>query len=403
MQPPPSLCVHLLSRNDLIFHLVPLARVFLALCADHPGSSLIAAFPHPQDYLTRTPKVGADHSTIPKGPDFFQFVLHREDAHKMSSLMRTLCDRTSFNGLRAQKALCGRKTLVTSFLPAKKLHYHHSTKIKKASDDEDSENFWTVEADDTEFWDAYVSTRPNYSPSFYKLMYKHHAEHSRSYAVAHDVGCGAGQVTAELASRFSHVVASDNILHHLAVAKRRLTPLFDSSRVSYTNCTGEDLASHHPAASVDMIAAAEAIVLMDADAGLRSFATLLKSGGTLATWFYGRPTFSEPGYFNECQPILDKIMVRNWTKVIRGSGPKRMWGFKRCADGMESWLDFVRFRQDTWLDVQRLKFNPHGTLPFFGEEACGFDIEPVSHVAEREKVVVEKDPEFWMNEWDMAA
>ena len=61
--------------------------------------------------------------------------------------------------------------------------------VSNSSNDEDSENFWKVAADDSEFWDAYVSTRPSYSQSFYELMYKHHAAHSSSYAVAHDVGC----------------------------------------------------------------------------------------------------------------------------------------------------------------------------------------------------------------------
>ncbi len=267
----------------------------------------------------------------------------------------------------------------------------------------DSENFWKVEAEYTEFWDTYVSTRPSYDPSFYELIYKHHAAHSSSYDLAHDVGSGAGQVAAELATHFSHVVASDNDDDHLTVTKRRLAPTLDASRISYTNSRGEDLASKHPAASADMVAAAEAMVLMDPVEGLRSFATILKPGGTLATWFYGRPTFTDPVLFANGQAVLDRIMVRDWTKVIRGSGPKRRWAFKRCADGMASWLDYVAFPADTWKDVQRFKWNTHGTLPFFGEEACGFGVEPVSNVAEGEKVVVQADPEFWVNEWDIAA
>lgn len=275
--------------------------------------------------------------------------------------------------------------------------------VSKSLNHEDSENFWKVAADDSEFWQAYVSTRPNYDQAFYELLYKYHAAHSSSYAVAHDVGCGAGQVAAELASHFSHVVASDNNDSHIAVAKGRLTTDFDESRISYSLSKAEDIASHHPPASADMIATAEAIVLMDADLGLRNFANLLKPGGTLAAWFYGRPTFSERAYFVACQPILDQIMVLNWAKVIRGSGPTRMWGFKRCADAMDSWLDCVRFPADTWKDVQRLKWNTHGTLPFFGKEACGLEIEPVSNVAEGDKVVTSENPEFWMNTWDAAA
>ncbi|MCJ1374634.1 hypothetical protein MMC20_005866 [Loxospora ochrophaea] len=269
------------------------------------------------------------------------------------------------------------------------------------SNQEDSENFWKVEADDSAFWDAYVSTRPNYSPSFYGLMYAHHAAHSSSFAVAHDVGCGAGQVAAELTSRFAHVVASDNNDTHLTVARRRLAAS-GNSRVSYTLSKGEDLASKHPSSSVDMIAAAECMVLMDSDEGLASFAKLLKPGGTLATWFYGRPTFSEPAYAAKCQPLLDEIMVRNWRKVIQGSGPARQSGFKRAADGMASWLDYVQFSPEIWTDVKRIKWNPQGTLPFFGKEACGFDVQAVSNIGKGENVVSQEDLEFWKNNWDAA-
>ena len=41
-----------------------------------------------------------------------------------------------------------------------------------------------------------------------------------------------------------------------------------------------------------MIVAAEAMVMMDSTEGLCSFAKLFKPGGSLATWFYGHPAFS---------------------------------------------------------------------------------------------------------------
>ncbi|KAL8792453.1 MAG: hypothetical protein Q9195_004986 [Heterodermia aff. obscurata] len=255
---------------------------------------------------------------------------------------------------------------------------NYSSPRTEARSKEDSEDFWKVEADDHEFWEAYVATRPNYSQPFYELIHKYHSRHSPSHTLAQDVGCGAGQVAAEFAQHYTHVVASDTDADHLLVAKGRLAPQFDQFRVSYTHSKAENLASHHPQASADLIAAAEAV-------------------------FYGRPTFSDPTLFDQAQHILDRIMVLNWTKVIGGSGPRRAWGFKRCADAMESWLDFLPFPSDTWVDVQRYKWNTHGTLPFFGEEACGYKIEPVSNVVDGEKVVVEKDEEFWMNEWDVAA
>ena len=88
-------------------------------------------------------------------------------------------------------------------------HRSFSQTPTHASTEHDSENFWRVPADDHSFWDAYVSTRPNYSRSFYNLIYSHHATHSSSFQLAHDVGCGAGQVAAELSTRFQHIVASD--------------------------------------------------------------------------------------------------------------------------------------------------------------------------------------------------
>ncbi|KAL9037237.1 MAG: hypothetical protein Q9180_003835 [Flavoplaca navasiana] len=105
-----------------------------------------------------------------------------------------------------------------------------ATKKLLYSTPKDSEDFWKVEAEDHEFWDAYISTRPNYSQPFYKLIHDYHSSHSSSHSLAHDVGCGAGQVAAELANHYAHVIASDTDADHLAVAKSRLT----SASVSHT-------------------------------------------------------------------------------------------------------------------------------------------------------------------------
>ncbi|KAI0381520.1 S-adenosyl-L-methionine-dependent methyltransferase [Hypomontagnella monticulosa] len=268
--------------------------------------------------------------------------------------------------------------------------------------DEDSENFWRVSADDSKFWDDYVSTRPKYSVAFYDKIYSHHAAHSSSWEIAHDVGCGAGQVSAELASRFKHVVASDMNDTHIAVAQRRLTPTLGPERLSFTHCMGEHLVDNHPPGSADLVAIAEAMVLMDEHVALESFSRLLRSGGTLAFWFYGRPTFSDPKLRAEAQPLIDEIMVRNWSKVIRGSGERRIAGFQRAAEGMASWLDYVPLDPETWTDVRRIKWNPSATLPFFGEEACGFPIKSTSNVTPKEHTEEHEDPEWWRNDWDLA-
>ncbi|KAL8630374.1 hypothetical protein Q9189_003934 [Teloschistes chrysophthalmus] len=282
------------------------------------------------------------------------------------------------------------------------------TNIRKAAqqtpstnDEEDSENFWKVPAHQTDFWDAYVSTRPNYSPRFYKYIYDHHTSHSPSFQVAHDVGCGAGQVTAELATRFNHVVASELNETHLVVAQERLRRDFDEQKVSYRLSKGEDLAQYYPPKSADLIVAAEAMVLMDHHLALQSFAKLLRPGGTLAFWFYGRPTFADKLHAKG-QHLIDTIMVRNWATVIqKDSGPRRRAGFRRAAEGMSSWLDYVPLDSSTWTDVHRIKWNTYGTLPFFREEACGFPIKTEYRVGEGEKTETIEDLEWWRNDWDV--
>ncbi|XDG01661.1 hypothetical protein ABKA04_001276 [Annulohypoxylon sp. FPYF3050] len=268
--------------------------------------------------------------------------------------------------------------------------------------EEDSENFWRVSADDSQFWDDYVSTRPKYNDAFYNEIYNHHKAHSSTWEIAHDVGCGAGQVSEELASRFAHVVASDINDTHLVVAKRRLQPTFSPERISYTHCMGEDIIKHHAPGSADLIAAAEAMVLMDEKVALENFQRLLRPGGTLAFWFYGRPTFSDLKLRAQAQPLIDAIMVRNWAKVIQGSGEKRIAGFRRAAEGMASWLDYVPLDPEAWTDVRRIKWNTSATLPFFGEEACGFPIQTTSSVKPGEHVEEREDPNWWRNDWDLA-
>lgn len=73
-------------------------------------------------------------------------------------------------------------------------------------------------------------------------------------------------------------------------------------------------------------------------------------------------------------------MVHKWGKVIRGSGPLRRWVYKRCAGRHGDLAGFCDFPTDTWKDVQRIKWNTHSTLPFFGKEACSWDVVPVSNV-----------------------
>ncbi|KAI4218861.1 MAG: hypothetical protein L6R36_008711 [Xanthoria steineri] len=125
-----------------------------------------------------------------------------------------------------------------------------------------------------------MSPTPNYSEAFYQIIHDYHAAHSSSQDTVHDVRTGAGKVVEELVRHYSHVIASNTEADHLAVAKARLFQQHHPghSRISYSHSKDETLASHHPAASADLIATAECIVLMDRDSSLDNFATLLKTG-----------------------------------------------------------------------------------------------------------------------------
>ncbi|KAL8872690.1 MAG: hypothetical protein Q9174_001724 [Haloplaca sp. 1 TL-2023] len=292
---------------------------------------------------------------------------------------------------------------ILSLITQRSFHLTHrqATATKSKAEEEDSENFWKVPAENKAFWSAYVSTRPAYSAPFYDLIYNYHSSHSSEWNLAHDVGCGAGQVTAELAGRFQHVIASEINDTHLVIAEERLRRDISEEQVSFRHSMGEQLAEYYPSDSANLIAVAEAMVLMDEQSALRNFARLLRPGGTLAFWFYGRPTFADAALFKEAQPLIDALMARNWTKVIQGSGPKRLAGFRRAAEGMSSWLDYVHLDPDIWTDVHRIKWNTHSTLPFFQDEAGEFPVKPKNRVGARDKVEVIDDPTWWQNQWDL--
>lgn len=280
---------------------------------------------------------------------------------------------------------------------------------------EDAVNFWKVPTDDSDFWDAYVSTRPVYSQAFYDLIFDYHARHSSTWDVAHDIGCGAGQLTAKLVPRFHHVVGSDCNDTHLAVAKRNLAKQTTrdhtgdkangdaNAHLSWTHAKGEDMHQHHPAESADLLVVAEVFPIMDEAQALYSFHTLLRPGGTLAITFYGCPTIAEPEYVASCQPLLDNIMEYHWTKALAPDGtiPTGLLSvLSQAANGMASWLDYISFSPSQWTDIIRTKWNPHAQLAFFGEKTTGIPAKHVSNIdPDLEKVVEVTDPTWWANEW----
>ncbi|KAJ7775108.1 S-adenosyl-L-methionine-dependent methyltransferase [Mycena metata] len=267
----------------------------------------------------------------------------------------------------------------------------------------DSQNFFKVEYDE-EYWDAYLAARPKYDDGrFYQRIYDYHKKHNPnpSWNLAHDVGTGPAHVAAQLATRFSKVVASDNNATHLAVAQHRLASSAELSRISFFEAASEDLAGHFPSGSVDLVTAAECLPLVDAEVTVDGFARLLRPGGTLAAWFYGRPTFAASGPdAARCQSLLDRTFSLAFQRVIRGGGP----GWERATTRLVSWLDDVGFPAAQWESVERWKWNTHASMCFYDPEvACDFPVERISSIdAARELVVEERDTNFWAKRWDVA-
>ncbi|KAJ5245946.1 S-adenosyl-L-methionine-dependent methyltransferase [Penicillium chermesinum] len=275
-----------------------------------------------------------------------------------------------------------------------------------SSHTEDTTNVWKLNVeDDIRYWTGYLSTRPKYTTEFYDLIYAYHDAHSNCSNLAHDVGAGPGQVSAKLAKRFKHVVVSDNNPNHVDFALYQLKSQQGhpgDSSFSFKVARGEELGGQYASGSADLVVCALTFPLLDTEAALRSFHTLLKPGSTLAIWFYGRAHFAEPEYASRCQPLLDTITDHHFRRVIQADNmaPATRASWKRTADGIASWLDYIPFHESDWIDVERRKWNSSWTtMGFFTNRACGFPVEPVSRVTPREKVLEIEDPELWRKDW----
>ena len=263
----------------------------------------------------------------------------------------------------------------------------------------DTANFFRVSDYNEAYWDTYLAARPKYTPSFYSLIYAYHDAHSASRTIAHDIGTGPGQVASQLATHFAQVNASDNNSTHLAVAAQRLATLHAARKVVFAECSAETVHAAYVPGSADLVAAAECLPLLDAGAAVSSFSRLLRPGGTLAVWFYGRPAFAEPGFAPRCQQLLNEILDVSFAKAIQGGGPAHRFGWKRATDCMASWLDNVALPAEEWRGVERRKWNPQLSMPFYGPAACDFEVERTSTIGEEERVWEEKDLGFWAERW----
>ena len=241
-------------------------------------------------------------------------------------------------------------------------------------------------------WAKYTTNRPVYSTPFYERIYDYHRQHSDHWTLAHDVGTGPGNVAEVLAGRFDKVIASDPSGFHTAVAKRHLSAL----NVTVEQCGAEDLINvvgSDGHGKADLITLAECIPLMDAEKAFSGFAKLLRPGGTLAIWFYGKPIFAEKGQ-EKSQQIYNQIAGKAFSRTFPIKGT--VWQY--CYNLMASWLDNIGFSAEDWTDVERIKWNHDKPLSFLPEEYFDFEVEYKSSVNSDEKVEKLVDRDFWAKE-----
>ncbi len=121
------------------------------------------------------------------------------------------------------------------------------------------------------------STYKKYRPTYPEELYNIILEHTSGRNTCWDVGCGNGQVAAQLAEHFDQVDATDLSENQLAHAVRKSNIHYAVGRAEKTN---------FPDHSFDLITVGQAIHWFDHDAFNQEVKRVLKSGGTFAIWCY---------------------------------------------------------------------------------------------------------------------
>ncbi|KUI60852.1 putative S-adenosylmethionine-dependent methyltransferase CRG1 [Cytospora mali] len=197
-------------------------------------------------------------------------------------------------------------------------------------------------------WEEYHCYRPRYPDSMLKMWLSYHKEHGNGrFHWAHDMGAGPGTVARRLGPYFNRILVSDAGRANIRCAKDILAspspPAFqtDLSKYVFLNSPAESVHISVPPSSIDFACVAMAFHYFDAEAAIRSIATMLKPGGTLAAVTYGfRLKF--PG-----RPELERLWYQAASKeslrlIREGLFPAAVRGLANAMSG----LDFVPIPTD---------------------------------------------------------
>jgi SAM-dependent methyltransferase len=257
---------------------------------------------------------------------------------------------------------------------------------------------------DVAFWRRYIAGRPAPTAAFYDLINEYHASHSDGRTVvAHDVGTGPGNIAQKLLSHYDRVVGSDVNDKALTAASLLASPEH-LERLTFVNCPAEDLATAPIPSAVgvghtDLVVVSECMPLLDAPRALRAFHSLLRPGGTLAAYFYGRPIFVDDDA-DALNAAYETLATRVCSFLLPFKGTPGFPFHQRGAEGLASYLDNIALPAGEWGAVERRKWNCDHPLLFNGVEGFDFEVVPVDRRGpeETERRVVDRG--FWAEEWD---
>ena len=141
----------------------------------------------------------------------------------------------------------------------------------------------------------YAAYRPHYPPALVTAL----ADRCQRHEVAWDIGCGNGQLSVALATRFARVIATEPAQAQLDHAERH-------PRVEYQRSVAED--SHLPGASVDLAVAAQAAHWFDWPRFVVEAGRVVRPGGLVALVTYrnaelpGDAGRELVGYYSQVEP-----------------------------------------------------------------------------------------------------
>lgn len=147
---------------------------------------------------------------------------------------------------------------------------------------------------------AYASCRPDYPPALFDWL----AENSPDRGTALDLGCGNGQASLPLTTRFARVLACDSSPPQL----QQMAPRPGLQAFAADACQ-LPVKSH----SVDLLIVAQALHWFAGPPFFAEVQRVLKPGGLFCAWCYGLMTIS---------PAIDELVAELHSDILAGYWPE---------------------------------------------------------------------------------